>query len=70
MNGKKYRDALPLCLCGCGKQVNKFRAKYLPGHHTRGLTGKKTSFFGKTHNTFARIAISEGKKRIHDTNSC
>ena len=66
MNGKRYRDALPCCACGCGQKVNRFTAKYLPGHHMRGLKGEQTVFYGKTHNTFARMAISSGLKKRYE----
>ena len=69
MNGKRYIDALPYCACGCGRKVNKFRSKYLPGHHMRGLKGEKTSFYGKTHKKFARLAISEGLKKRNEKNN-
>lgn len=68
MNGQKYRDALPYCACGCGQRVRRFRAKYLPGHHTKELKGDRNSFYGKTHGTFARTAISEGLKKRNEKN--
>ena len=66
MKGQRHRDALPYCACGCGKKVNKFRSKYLPGHHMKGIKGEKTSFFGRTHNEFARLAISDGLKKRNE----
>jgi hypothetical protein len=68
MNGKKYKDALPCCACGCGQKVRNFRARYLPGHHTKELKGERNSFFGKTHNAFAKSAISEGLRKINERN--
>lgn len=62
MNGKRYRDAFPHCVYGCEQKVKKFTAKYLPGHHIRGLKGERNSFYGKIHNEFARRAIAEGQK--------
>jgi hypothetical protein len=68
MNGKQYKDSLPYCICGCGKKVRNFRARYLPGHHTKELKGERNSFYGKTHDLFARIAISKGKKKLKEIN--
>ena len=61
MSGKKRKDARPLCVCGCGQKVNKFTAKYLPGHHRRGIKGEIAPFYGKTHDTFARRMIAYGQ---------
>ena len=47
MSGKKRKDARPLCACGCGQKVNKFTAKYLPGHHRRGIKGEIAPFYGE-----------------------
>lgn len=48
----------PLCVCGCGKQVKKFRSKYIQGHYSRSCIGEKNSFYGKRHSEFARQSIS------------
>lgn len=60
-NRKRTRQ---LCACGCGKEVKKFTAKFLPGHHTKFMVGNKNSFYGKTHTEFAKQCIRYGHHDI------
>lgn len=47
----------PLCACGCGQEVKKFRSRFIQGHASRLRTGEKNSFYGKTHTKAARDSI-------------
>lgn len=53
----------PLCGCGCGQQVKKFRSKFIQGHASRLRTVEKNSFYGKTHDRFARQCIRDTHKK-------
>lgn len=63
-NKKRTR---PLCKCGCGRQVKKFSAQFLPGHHRKLMTGDKNPFYGKTHSEFAKQCITAYRLR-HNNN--
>lgn len=62
-NHKKIKR--PLCACGCGREVKKFRSKFIQGHASRLRTGEKNSFYGKTHIEFAKKSIIAGSSRRH-----
>lgn len=58
----------PLCGCGCGQEVKKFRSKFIQGHSSRLRTGIKNLFCDETHIDITIQRIITGNEMTQNVN--